>query len=325
MELIECIPNVSEGRDPKKIEALAHVIRSTPGISLLHIDSGYAANRTVFTYTGDIEAVHDATFELYKKAYELIDMREHLGTHPRMGAIDVCPFVPLSGCSANDLIDMAMRLAFELVEALGICGYYYEYSAIQFDRVNLARLRKGGYESLPDKFKSLEPDFGDGQNWPRFGSTVIGVRKPLVAFNVNLDTRDVEVAKLLAAQLRTFGKGEHKLKAAKAIGWYIEDFDRVQLSFNLYDLNLTSLIEAFEACKTAAHKLGIEVTGSELVGLTPMIEFVKVYNFLSGAQLSELNEEQLNAAVNYLNLNEVKPFYAEEQIIERAIQSKQMA
>ncbi len=324
MELVECIPNISEGRNRSKIEALSAAITSVNGVSLLDVDSGYAANRTVFTFVGDCDSVHDAACMLYQKAFELIDMRTHKGTHPRMGAVDVCPFVPLSGCSTNTLIDMSMRLGHALAENLEVCGYFYEYSAIHYDRLNLSALRKGGYEALPQKIKEMPPDFGPYKNWPRFGCTVLGARKLLVAYNVNLDTRDVNIAKQIAAHLRSAGKGKNKLAAAKSIGWFIEDFDRVQVSFNLTDLNQTGLGEAFEACKREAEALGCQVTGSELVGLVPEAEFVKVYARLAGAETGlskSLSENQLEEVISYLGLREVKAFDPNRKIIERLTQS----
>jgi glutamate formiminotransferase/formiminotetrahydrofolate cyclodeaminase len=317
MELVECIPNISEGQNKATIEALAEAIRSVAGVKLVNVDIGYAANRTVFTFIGDSESVFDAAYKLYEKAFELIDMRNHKGTHPRMGAVDVCPFVALQGCSTNTLIDISMRLAYILSENLGICGYFYEYSAIHFDRVNLAHLRAGEYESLPEKFKLLPPDFGDVKQWPRFGATVIGARHLLVAYNINLNTKDIGIAKTIASALRTSGTGKEKLPAAKAIGWYIEDFDKVQVSFNLTDLNKTGIIDAFEACKKMANSLGIEVSGSELIGLVPMHEFEKALAFMDGTPpTSALSENDMLRAANYLGLQEVKPFHPTQHVIE---------
>ncbi len=318
MELVECIPNVSEGRNKEVIDALANAIAATEGVQLLHVDSGYAANRTVFTFIGDVESVYEAASALYHKAFELIDMRTQTGTHPRMGAVDVCPFVPLQNCTNNTLIDMVMRLAYELADSLGICGYYYEYSAVYNDRVNLANIRKGEYEALPQKFETMPPDFGDCTNWPRFGSTVIGVRKLLVAYNVNIDAKDVTLAKNIAQRLRTSGNGANKLAAAKAIGWYIKDFDCVQVSFNLTDLNKTGLIDAFEACKREAVALGCEVTSSELVGLIPENEFTKAYSRIFDTKSTGLlTIDQEEKVINYLGLRSIKDFNSKQNIIER--------
>lgn len=318
MELVECIPNVSEGRNQEVINALANAISATEGVQLLHVDSGYDANRTVFTFVGDVESVYEAALALYEKAFELIDMRKQKGTHPRMGAVDVCPFVPLKDCTSNTLIDMVMRLAYELSDSFGICGYYYEYSAVYYDRVNLATIRKGEYEALPQKFELMPPDFGTYTNWPNFGSTVIGVRKLLVAYNVNLDTKDVSFAKKIAQNLRTSGNGIHKLAAAKAIGWYIKDFDRVQVSFNLTDLTKTGLIDAFNACKSEAHRLSCEVTGSELVGLVPESEFIKAYAHIKNTTpQNTLTIDQEELVIDYLGLREIKEFNSNLNIIER--------
>lgn len=319
MELVECIPNISEGRNKATIDALAKAIESIEGVRLLNVDIGKAANRTVFTFIGDSESVYDAAYKLYEKAFELIDMRQHTGTHPRMGAVDVCPFVALKGCSTNTLIDISMRLAYALSENLGICGYFYEYSAIHFDRVNLATLRSGEYESLPEKFKQLPPDFGDVHQWPRFGSTVIGARHLLVAYNVNLNTKDVSIAKAIAKALRTSGEGQHKLAAAKAIGWYIEDFDKVQVSFNLTNLSKTGIIDAFEACKAMAGTMGVGVSGSELIGLVPIQEFEKALCHIDGDAEPKgdcITEKDMLRVATYLGLQEVKSFDPKEHVIE---------
>ncbi len=323
MKLLECIPNISEGRDETIINAVAQAIQSVEGVKLLHADSGYAANRTVFTFVGEPEAVLKAAFELYKKAVELIDMRKHTGTHPRQGAVDVCPFVPLQGTPMLEAIDIASRLAFMLESEFNIPGYFYAFNASWPDHVNLSYLRKGEYEALPGKMGEIPLDFGDWENWEKSGATVIGARNLLVAYNINLATKDVDVAKKIAGIIRQSGTirlsstGERlgtpgKLAGVRAIGWYIKDFDRVQVSCNLTDLSLSSMLDVFLAVKREAEKLGVTVTGSELIGLAPISEFEK-----AAAYFEPNTSDPIKAAINGFGLDEIKPFDPGQKIIEK--------
>ncbi len=325
MKLLECIPNISEGKDKAIINAVANAISSTEGVKLLHTDSGYAANRTVFTFVGEPEAVLKAAFELYKKAMELIDMRQHTGTHPRQGAVDVCPFVPLQGTPMLEAIAIASRLAFMLENELNIPGYYYGFNATWPDHTNLSFLRKGEYESLPAKFKEMPIDFGNADNWQKSGVTVIGARNLLVAYNINLSTQDVAVAKKIAGIIRQSGTirlsstGERlgtagKLAGVRAIGWYIKDFDRVQVSCNLTDLSLSSMLDVFLAVKEEAEKLGTTVTGSELIGLAPISEFEK-----AAAYFEPNSSDPIKTAVKSFGLDEIKPFDPNQKIIEKLL------
>lgn len=329
MKILECVPNISEGRDKAIIEAIAQSIRSVKGVKLLHIDSGLAANRTVYTFAGEPEAVMEAAFQMYLKAYELIDMSQHTGTHPRQGAVDVCPFIPLQGMETNEVIDMVLRLVTRLEESINIPGYYYEYSAVFPERMNLAFLRKGQYEALPKKFDSLPPDFGDTQNWKRFGVTVIGARRLLIAYNVNLNTEDVAIAKKIASNVRESGKWEigsngerskvmGKLKSVKGLGWYIEDFQKAQVSYNLTDISEAGMLDVFIATQEEAEKLGVKVSGSELVGLAPMSEFHKVAQHAHPGQ-TFTDDVAITEAIKLLGLNELKPFDPDQKIIERLV------
>ncbi|WP_417589773.1 glutamate formimidoyltransferase [Owenweeksia hongkongensis] len=334
MQILECVPNISEGRDANIIEAIAQCIRSVKGVKLLHIDSGLAANRTVYTFAGRPEAVMEAAFQMYLKAYELIDMSKHLGTHPRQGVVDVCPFIPLQGITMNEVIDYTVRLALKLEEAINIPGYYYEYSAVHPVRVNLAFLRKGQYESLPAKFDTLPPDFGDPQNWERFGVTVMGARRLLIAYNVNLNTKDVSIAKKIASNVRESGKWEiaesgerskvfGKLKSVKGLGWYIEDFQKAQVSYNLTDITEAGMLDVFLATQEEAEKLGVEVTGSELVGLAPISEFHKAAQRSHSGQ-TFTDDEAITEAIKFLGLDELKPFDPNQKIIERLIDTEEV-
>lgn len=330
MKILECVPNISEGREPYIIEAIAQSIRSVEGVKLLHVDIGLAANRTVYTFAGEPEAVLEAAFQMYLKAYELIDMSKHQGTHPRQGAVDVCPFIPLKGLTMNEVIDFTIRLALRLEEAINIPGYYYEYSAVQPERMNLAYLRKGQYESLPEKFNTFPPGFGDQKNWERFGVTVIGARRLLIAYNVNLNTKDVAIAKKIAANVRESGKWEvaesgertkvfGKLKSVKGLGWYIEDFQKAQVSYNLTDINEAGMLDVFLATKEEAEKFGVKVTGSELVGLAPISEFHKAaQHFIPSHSFGD--DEAIAEAIKVLGLDELKPFDPDQKIIERLIE-----
>lgn len=329
MKILECVPNISEGRDAAIIEAIAQSIRSVKGVKLLHIDSGLAANRTVYTFAGEPEAVMEAAFQMYLKAYELIDMSQHTGTHPRQGAVDVCPFIPLQDMEMNEVVELVKALTSRLEKAINIPGYYYEYSASSPERTNLAILRKGQYEALPAKFDTLPPDFGNPQNWKRFGVTVIGARRLLIAYNVNLNTKDVAIAKKIASNVRESGKwiiksnGERtkvmgKLKSVKGLGWYIEDFQKAQVSYNLTNISEAGMLDVCLATQEEAEKLGVKVTGSELVGLAPMSEFHKAAQHSYPGQ-TFTDDEAIAEAIKILGLDELKPFDADKKIIERLV------
>ncbi len=316
MKILECIPNVSEGRNQKVIDSLTAAITSVEGVKLLHTDTGHAANRTVFTFAGPPEPVLKAAFALYQKSVELIDMRSHQGTHPRQGAVDVCPFVPIRDISMNEVIDLTQRLSCMLEEAFDIPGYYYGFSATWPERQNLSFLRKGEYESLPEKFTSLPPDFGNPENWQKSGITTIGGRYLLVAYNINLQTKDMGIARKIAGIIRESGASGRagKLKSVKAIGWYIEDFDKVQVSCNLTDLSQAGMLDVFIAISEEAQKLGTAVTGSELIGLAPLSEFEK-----AGQYFEPQSEDRVKAAIKGLGLSDIKPFDPQQKIIDYLI------
>lgn len=331
--LIECIPNFSEGRNPEVIQQIAQAIRSVKAVQLLEVDPGYAANRTVMTFVGPPEAVVEAAFQAMKIAQQVIDMSQHQGTHPRFGGTDVCPLVPLANISMEETIAYTRKLAQRVGEELKYPVYCYEFAAYQEERRNLAFLRKGEYESLPHKLaqKEFKPDFGPSFFHPKSGATAIGARKFLIAYNINLNTKDTAIAKAIAKEVRESGYWESDstgnkiqvkglLKAVKAIGWYIEEYECAQVSMNLVDISITSVHQVFEAVKQLAITKGIEATGSELVGLIPL-EVMKQAGtyYLSN---SEANEDALvHAAIEHLGLHDLRPFYPKKKIIEYRMMS----
>ena len=267
-KILECVPNISEGRDLSVINSIVDSVKAVSGCKVLHVDSGYDANRTVITFAGNPEAVLEGAFRLIKKSVELIDMNKQKGKHPRLGAVDVCPLIPVSGLSLEDCVEYSKTLAKRVSKEIFLPVYLYEHSASGEDRRNLADIRRGEYEGLSRKREDPKwlPDYGSEFYHPSAGAVVIGARKFLIAFNFNLSTSDVLIAKKIAAKLRESGGG---LKSLKAIGWYMEEFSCAQVSCNFTDFEQTGLFEAFELCSELAKKNGVEVTGSELVGLIP--------------------------------------------------------
>ncbi len=342
-KLIECVPNFSEGRDPETIRRITDAIARVDGVQLLDVDPGKATNRTVVTFVGAPEAVVEAAFCGIREAAQLIDMRSHTGEHPRMGATDVCPLVPVSGISMEETVQWAKRLAKRVGEELDIPVYLYEEAASRTERKNLAVIRTGEYEGLPEKLAdpAWAPDYGPARFNPRSGATVIGARDFLVAYNVNLNTTSVRRANSVAFDVREQGRvlrdgdpvtgpvrtdetGEPlrqpgACKAVKAIGWYIEEYGIAQVSMNLTDINLTPLHAAFEACCRSAEERGMRVTGSELVGMVPLRVLLDAgRHFLRkqrrSAGVSE--EELLRIAVKSLGLDDLAPFDPQQKVIE---------
>lgn len=329
MPLLECVPNVSEGQRPEIIKKLANSIRSVGEVKLLHQDIGFAANRTVFTFVGPPEAVMEAAFQLYRSCDELLDMSTQNGTHPRQGAIDVCPFIPLEGISSEAAQECALNLAIRIGKEIGTPIYLYEQNASSSKRKNLAYLRKGEYESLPEKFKSIPIDHGDVSNWSRCGVSTIGVRKVLIAFNINLDTEEVKKAKKIAELVResgmvvvdSYGDRERipgRFKSVKALGWYIKDFDKVQVSYNLTDIDKAGILDVFIATKEEAQKLNCNVTGSELVGLIPVSELSKAGVYFNGG-IPASEASLIKSAIHGLGLSEIEAFMEKKKVIEYLI------
>jgi len=347
-KLIECVPNFSEGSDEKIIRQITDAIKSTDGVSLLDVDPGATTNRTVVTFVGSPNAAVEAAFRGIKKAAELIDMRKHKGAHPRMGATDVCPFIPVSNISWEEAIECANQLGKRVGEELGIPVYLYEKAAKDKTRSNLAVVRAGEYEGFAEKIRKPEwrPDFGPAKLNEKAGATVIGAREFLVAYNVNLNTKSVRRANSVAFDVREQGrfktvdgtpsgkkvldaKGEPirepgMLKHVKAIGWFVKEYGIAQVSMNLTNIDETPLHVAFDACVESATKRGLRVTGSEVVGMVPKKcltdagrYFLRKQKWSEGAS----EEELIDIAVRSMGLSELKPFDPKEKVIELKIQS----
>ena len=346
MKLIECVPNFSEGRDMAIIEQITEQIKAVEGVTLLDVDPGASTNRTVVTLVGPPEQVIEAAFRAIKKAGELIDMRKHQGAHPRMGATDVCPLIPISGLSFDDCIQYARQLGQRVGEELGIPVYFYEKAATAANRRNLATLRAGEYEGFAEKIYKAEwkPDFGPADFNAKSGQTAIGVRDFLIAYNANLNTKSVRRANSVAFDVREKGRvktedGEVNgkvlrndageplrepgmLKAVKGIGWYVEEYGIAQVSMNLTDISVTPLHAAFDACQQSAYERGLRVTGSEVVGLLPLKamldagrHYLRKQNWSAGVS----EEELIHIAVKSMGLDELYPFDPQEKIIEYKI------
>ena len=345
-QLIECVPNISEGRDLSRINEIARIVETVEGVKLLDIDPGKATNRTVITFVGEPAAVIEAAFRLIKKAAELIDMRKHSGEHPRFGATDVCPLVPIAGISIEETATYAHQLGERVGKELGIPGYFYENAAKHVERKNLANCRSGEYERLSKKLidKKWKPDFGPASfndAVARTGAIGISARDFLIAYNVNLNTTSTRRANAIAFDIREAGRVKRegnpitgkkvmdengdpvripgKLKAVKGIGWYIEEYGIAQISYNLTNISITSMHEAFdESCK-AAHDRGLRVTGSELVGLVPLKAMLAAADYFLTKQQRSLGvaeSEKIKIAVKSLGLDDLKPFNPREKIIE---------
>ncbi len=347
-KLIECVPNFSEGRDPNIIRPITDAIESVDGVSLLDVDPGASTNRTVVTFVGSPDAAVEAAFRAIQKAAELIDMRKHKGAHPRMGATDVCPFIPVSNVSWEEAIACAKKLGKRVGEELKIPVYLYERAAKAPSRSNLSVIRAGEYEGFFEKIKDpvWKPDFGPSIFNKTSGGTVIGVRDFLVAYNLNLNTKAVRRANSVAFDVREQGRiktedgtppgkpvldanGEPvripgMLKHVKAIGWYVEEYGIAQVSMNLTNIEQTPLHVAFDACVESASKRGLRVTGSEIVGMVPKKCLVDAGRyFLRKQKWSEgvSEEELIDIAVRSMGLSELKPFDPKEKVIEFKIES----
>ncbi len=346
MKIVECVPNISEGKDRAIIDELAQVVSAQPGVRLLDVDPGAETNRTVYTFVGEPEAVARAAFAFTARAQQLIDMRQHHGAHARIGAVDVCPFVPVAGVSMDDCVALARRVGERVGRELQIPVYLYEAAALRPERRNLADVRKGEYEGLEAKLADANwvPDFGPaafGETQKKSGASVIGARPFLVAYNVNLNTRDKKLANDVAFALRESGRvkkdaegkpvvdahGEKvmvpgRLKGVKAVGWVIEAYGCAQVSMNLTDLSQTSLHAAFDACVEEADKLGLRVTGSELVGLVPKAALVEAArHYLRKMNKADFAPEQglIELASQTFGLSQLAPFEPQKKVVEYAM------
>jgi len=348
-QLIECVPNFSEGRDMAVIKQITDQIETVEGVMLLDVDPGKATNRTVVTFVGQPQQVLEAAVRAVRKASEVIDMRCHKGEHPRFGATDVCPLVPVANITMEETVEWAHKLGKRLGDEVGITVYCYENAAFKPERRNLATVRAGEYEGLKDKLSRPEwkPDFGPAEFNPKSGATAVGARDFLVAYNVNLNTTSSRRANAVAFDIRERGREKREgdpvtgkivkdahghtvwipgsLKACKAIGWYIEEYGVAQISINLTNISITPVHVAFdEACKKAAER-GIRVTGSELVGMIPLRAMLDAGRYFLKKQQRSVgvsDRELIKIAVKSLGLNDLYPFKPEEKIIEYAIAAR---
>jgi len=345
-QLIECVPNISEGRDINKINTIANVVKTVEGVKLLDIDPGKATNRTVITFVGEPKQVIKAAFLLIKKAAELIDMSKQTGEHPRFGATDVCPLVPIANISMEETTKYAHKLGKRVGEELGISGYFYENAATSDERKNLATIRSGEYEGLKEKLENpkWQPDFGPtkyNDTIKSAGVIAISARDFLIAYNVNLNSTSTRRANAIAFDIRENGRAKTengkpsgkkvldkngdivripgKLKAIKGIGWYIEEYGIAQISYNLTNISITSMHVAFDETVKAAQKRGLRVTGSELVGLVPlkaMLDAADYFLIKQERSLGISEEEKIKIAIKSLGLDDLKPFNPQKSIIE---------
>jgi glutamate formiminotransferase/formiminotetrahydrofolate cyclodeaminase len=348
-KIIECVPNFSEGRDLEIIKQITDAIESVEGVKLLDVDPGKDTNRTVVTFVGSPEAVAESAFRSVKKASEIIDMSKHHGAHPRMGATDVCPFVPVSGITMEETVKYAREVAERIGNELGIPVYCYENAAFSPQRRNLAYCRSGEYEGLKKKLSDPDwkPDFGPSSFNERAGATAVGARDFLVAFNVNLNTTSTRRANAIAYDVREKGRPKREgdpvngkimknengekimipgsLKSVKAIGWYIEEYGIAQISMNLTDISVTPVHKAFDEVCRKADARGVRVTGSELVGLIPLKSLLDAGRyFLAKQQRSGgvSDEELIKIAVRSMGLNDIHIFKPEEKVIEFVMENK---
>lgn len=354
-KLIECVPNFSEGVDMGVIDSITQEIEGVEGVKLLDVDPGKATNRTVVTFVGTPDEVVDAAFRAVKRASELIDMRKHRGAHPRMGATDVCPLVPVSNISMEEVVEYAHKLAKRIGDELGISVYCYENAAMKPERKNLANCRSGEYEGMAEKVTTPEwkPDFGPAQLNPSAGVTAVGARDFLVAYNINLNTTSTRRANAIAFDVREKGRVKREghpltgkivkdekgdpvyipgaLKEVKAIGWFIEEYGIAQISMNLTNISVTPVHVAFDEVSDKANKRGLRVTGSELVGLVPLKAMLDAGKYFLAKQQRSLgvsDSELIKIAVKSMGLDELKPFNPKEKIIEYMIEAdddKQLA
>ena len=335
-QLIECVPNFSEGRDMSIIEKIKGEIEAVEGVRLLNVDPGKATNRTVVTFVGNPKAVVEAAFRAIKKAGELIDMSKHKGEHPRMGATDVCPLIPIANISMEETADYAQQLAKRVGEELNLPVYLYEAAQPDKTRSNLSFIRAGEYEGFFKKINEFKPDFGPGVMDAKRGATVIGARDFLVAYNVNLNTTSTRRANAIAFDVREAGRKviddsgkmivvPGSLKSVKAIGWFIEEYGVAQISINLTNINITPVHIAFDEVCRKAEARGIRVTGSELVGLIPLKSMLDAGKYFLKKQKRSTGvseKELIRIAVISMGLDELSPFNPEEKIIEYMLKDK---
>lgn len=327
-KIVECVPNISEGRDQNIINACAEAVKKTPGVTLLDVDPGRSTNRTVFTFVGDPDSIVEAAFQFSKKAYELIDMTKHSGEHPRMGAVDVVPFVPVAEVTTEDCVECAKKYGKRVGEELKVPVYLYEEASSNPDRKSLRQIRAGEYEGIKDKIHKPEwkPDFGPQEFVPKSGATVTGSRFFLIAYNVNiLGTK--EQAHKIALNIREQGRNNGqpgRLKAIKAIGWYVDEYNMAQVSINLDNYKITPPNVVYEECVKDAKEMNLAVCGSELVGLIPLEAMLMAAEYyIKKENLFILDEKQkIRLVIERLGLSSISQFIPERRIIEYMIEEK---
>ena len=351
-KLVECVPNFSEGRDKQKIDDIVNHISTVSGITVLDVDPGEDTNRTVVTIIGEPEALGEAAFKGIKRASEILDMSQHTGTHPRMGATDVCPFIPISGVSDEECIELSKDVGKRVGNELGIPIYLYEKSAQSDYRIKLPHIRKGEYEGLANKLKDpkWQPDFGPAKLHKKAGATIIGCREFLIAYNINLNTKDHRLATDIALELREVGRSKRipnpksknlldgeivrqkdgkpvkvpgMFNDVKGIGWYVDVLKRAQISINFNNYKGSTIHDVFDAACKLAEERGIRVTGSELVGLIPLEAMVMAgehYLKKQNRSIGIPTVDIIECAVQSLGLNDVTPFIPKVKIIDFAVQ-----
>jgi len=348
MKIVECVPNISEGRNPEIYNTVAEQCEKIKGVQLLDVDPGAATNRTVITFAGPPELIVDAAFEVIVKAKEMIDMRGHKGEHPRFGATDVCPFVPVSGVTMDDCAELARKLGKRVGEELGVWVYLYEFAASKPEWQNLAVVRKGEYEALAERVGKADwkPDFGPEKLDPKFGAVAIGARKFLVAYNINLNSTNRKMANDIAFNIREKGRSKREsypdgeiirhpdgkpvkipgiFDNCKAGAWIIPEYNRAQITMNLTDMDVTPVHAVFDEVEKQALERGMRVTGSEIVGLVPlqsMLEAGRHYLKRQGLTTAASEAEIVRTAVLSLGLSDVSEFVADEKIVEYRFRRK---
>lgn len=338
-QIVECVPNFSEGRDLKLINQITNEIEQIEGVKLLDVDPGKATNRTVVTFAGTPKGVEEAAFKATKKAAELIDMSKHTGEHARQGATDVCPFVPIFGITVEECVEISKRVAERIAKELNIPTYLYGKAAQQPERIRLPDIRKGEYEALPEKLKKDEfkPDYGEPVFNQKSGVTAVGVRDFLIAYNININSRRAALANKIAKRIREKGRTvknkETKkketipgtCKGVQGLGWYIEEYNIAQITVNIMDYKVTPIHKVFEECVKFGQEFGVRITGSEVVGMVPLNSLLDAGKFYLQKQKSTTGvseAELVRIAIQSLGLSEINEFNPEERIIEYKLREK---
>ncbi|KAL5007894.1 hypothetical protein ScPMuIL_016700, partial [Solemya velum] len=328
-KIVECVPNFSEGRDKKVIEAIGNAIASTDGCSLLDVDPGASTNRTVYTFVGSPERIINGALNAAREAFQLLDMRKHQGEHPRLGAMDVCPFIPVQNVTMEDCVKIAKEFAEKLAVELSIAVYLYGEASEKQYRKSVPQIRAGEYEGLAEKIVKPEwkPDFGLAKFIPTWGASMVGARKFLIAYNINL-LATKEQAHRIALNIREQGRGQDqpgRLKGVQAIGWYLEEANLAQVSINIADYEITPIYQVFEEVVKDSEELNLPVVGSQIVGLIPkkaLMDMAEYY--IKKSNLFILEEDQkLRLVINKLGLNSLGLFNPKERIVEYMIQEEQ--